>query len=936
MLYLYFVALQGCATEDTKPVTEVEEPTLVCADPFNNIPQSGVWSPRENEMVAIETTFMVDIDVDHDDFSEEGFHSREQAVTITNVEAGWEIVGAAKHMRAYPDLIRLDLYISPLASGIQDAVLNIDETSSSTIRDYRVDPWAQPTDETEFDLATINQEGYGHISLGLEKTDDLTLTFTLSGTESFSQAQNSSPIALSHDDTIVWSVFADTLNAVDVSTNETTPFSVPGTPKSVAVTPDDKYALTVSSQCNQLHVVDTDTMEVVQIFSEEDGIGREPRNLVLSPNGQYVYISSYVGDTVSVFERREQGFQFVDDVAVGRRPTGVSISPDGDWLYVAHYLPRGPIRTNHGWMSVINTQTMEIENEVEFVDQFNLEGAACVREIPIFSTWEPEDLSFEGVPKLLSGVFMHPNGNYALLPGLKSPGFPALEGDLSSWGVTQTRKGANNPAVLYPVTFTHSPLGETLPWQMAQDVIDTTEDFLRCAKPTNDIEFVTPREASVLNEDRDELYFYPGTITPGAQTPFMPMGAIHSLEYTRGGRRALALSYVADMIAVLDGATMQPASLNHFTLSGSNPVGMAMTADGTRGFVAYENSPFVSIIDTEGYAQTELPKPMFTPYWLQDTSQVAVSLATRQTLTRDITTIDDNPLLSEIGQLNLGEDPMDEVMRRGKILFSSSNPEKYPGLSGHPHASCFSCHPDGASDGSAWGTVEGERRTNSLRGGTAGRGWLHYSATHADITTFLDIVLPERLGGEGLNEEDMHALSNYIAYGIPKIQNPKTDPELVAIGKEIFDTNCVSCHMGETYSSGNPEPNEKYGGSSHDTEPYMYDIGTGTDRAGVILGAPFAAIFPEPAGSLLRLLNGDRDLGEGDIVEDILAFEPRPNRPAGLFKAPSLTNIWDESLLLHDGSYTNLTDLIQYKNTFFSFSLTEEEQQALIEYLRTL
>ena len=76
------------------------------------------------------------------------------------------------------------------------------------------------------------------------------------------------------------------------------------------------------------------------------------------------------------------------------------------------------------------------------------------------------------------------------------------------------------------------------------------------------------------------------------------------------------------------------------------------------------------------------------------------------------------------------------------------------------------------------GTVEGERRSNSLRGGTAGRGWLHYSATHANIDDFLKVVLPERLGGAGLDEADAEALSTYIAYGIPTIQGPAVDADL--------------------------------------------------------------------------------------------------------------------------------------------------------------
>ena len=933
--------LEGGLFDDTASADDTEtSDALVCIEPVNPLTGSEpAWEPEDELMLPADVSFTVTVDMLHPSLEEEGFQPKPAAVKVTGDTRGWEIVAAAKTLRANESLVRLDLYVAPLETGLTEGVLSIESTSSERVHDFRVDPWAPATEARQFQVGQVNREGFAHFALGLDARDEVMLTAFFAGLQSDRVATNSGPIDLSSDDGTLWSVFpdGDVLTAVDLTADERTEVDIPGHPASVALTPDDAFALTVSSHCNQLVVVDAETTTVHQVFGEDDGIGREPRHVVMSPDGTHAFVSSYVSDTIAVLERVKGGFNMVGDIQVGRRPTGMSVSPDGEHLYVAHYLPRGPIPSNQGWMSVIDTTSLTVVNEVTFDDQFNEEPADCVRSIPIFETWSAKDLSFEGVPKMLAGVFLHPSGQYGLLPGLKSPGFPALEGDLSSWGIAQTRKGANNPAVLYPVDFTESPEGQNMPWQLAQDVVDTSEEFLRCAAPTNDIEFVTPRYAGELGDERDELYFYPGTITPGAQTPFMPMGAIEYVGYTRGGRRVLALSHVADMVAVLDGATLQPAAINHFTLSGSNPTGIVMSSDGERAYVAYDNSLFVSVLDTSAYAGDELPEPIFTPYWLQETSQVTVSLATRETFTRDNSTLESAPAISEIQQIPLTDaDPMDPVMRRGKILFMSSNPDKYPGLSGHPHASCVSCHPDGGSDGSAWGTVEGERRTNSLRGGTAGRGWLHYSATHANITEFLEIVLPERLGGQGLDEADLEALSTYIADGIPTLQAPATDPVLVDEGRAVFEQACVSCHMGSEFTSGTPVDGEPFGGSERDVMPTLYDIGTGQARSGVILGPPFAAIFPEPAGSLLLLLAGDRALGEDDIVGEILAFEPRPDRASGFFKAPTLVNIWDEALFLHNGRFDNLEDLIDYKNTFFSFSLSDAEKAALIEYLHTI
>ena len=915
-------------------------PELICPDTLGQVPELS--TPVEalgsiGEEVSAE--FEVLIDPAHEAFETEGFQARVAPVTVVTQPEGWSLHASAKQLRAYPDLIRVDLSVHQGDGGLSDVRLTVLESSSATWRDYRVDPWAQPADTSDFELGVVAPDGYASMSFGLERAEQVSLKFRVSGRRHDLTARSATTITLSHQDQRLWSTFADgdALVMTQLESGEQTVISVPGEPMSVAVTPDDRYAVTLSARCNQVIVVDTETQEVVQRFGEADGVGREPRSVIVSPDGTRVYVSSYVGDVINVFNRVEGGLTYQDSIKVGRRPTSMGINASGSRLYVAHFLPRGPIPDNESWMSTIDTEALTVAHEVSFRDQFNLDRARCVQQLEIFSTWSAEDLSFEGVPKMLEGVFMHPSGRYALLPGLKSPGFPALEGDISAWGIGQTKKGANNPAVLYPVTFIRDEDGETIPWQLAQDVTDTAEDFLRCAAPTNDIEFVTPREASVLGNERDELYFYPGTITPGRQTPMNPLGAVSAVAFTRGGRRALVVSRVADMVAVLDGETLQPASLDHLTLSGSNPTGIVVNQRGDRAYVAYESSTFVSVLDLSAYADDALPEPLLTPYWLQNTNQVAVSLATRQTFTRDIRTLPARPEITELDPIEQNvTDPLDPLMRRGKLLFNSSSPIKYPGLSGHPHASCSSCHPRGASDGSAWGTVEGERRSNSLRGGTAGRGWLHYSATHANIDDFLKVVLPERLGGAGLDEADAEALSTYIAYGIPTIQGPAVDAELALQGQELFNAQCATCHQGDTYSSGNPESSEPYGGSFKTTPAILFDIGTGEESSGVILGAPFAAIFPEPAGSLLTLLGGDRALGEGDLVERILKFDPRPTRPAGQFKAPSLVNVWDEALLLHNGRFTNLEDLIRYKRDQLSLSFSDEEITALIEYLKTI
>src|SRR6185312_4208969 len=61
-------------------------------------------------------------------------------------------------------------------------------------------------------------------------------------------------------------------------------------------------------------------------------------------------------------------------------------------------------------------------------------------------------------------------------------------------------------------------------------------------------------------------------------------------------------------------ASHSPTTKRHFTLSGSNPTGIAVTPDGKKGYVSYENSPFVSVLDLSAYARDgALPEPAIVP-----------------------------------------------------------------------------------------------------------------------------------------------------------------------------------------------------------------------------------------------------------------------------------------------------------------------------------
>jgi DNA-binding beta-propeller fold protein YncE len=766
--------------------------------------------------------------------------------------------------------------------------------------------------------------------------DAVTFTLDLAGTTTARTATTSAPIAITSDGKEVWSAFADaaTIGVLDATRNvRAANVAVGSRPASVAITPDDALVLVASAGCNQLAVIDRASRATVQVFGEAEGIGREPRNVVLSPDGARAYVAGYVGDVVTVLERAGDRFRVVGHVDVGRRPTGMSVTPDGGTLFVAHFLPRGPLDANEGWVSIVATDTLTVAGETSLVDDSNTKPSACLTAIQGFDQYQPADLRVEGVPTELAGVFLDPSGATGWVPGLRPGGVPILEGNVAAIGFDFARIGANSPSDLFPLDARDPRHAAPMRLPSLPDITDRDESFLACRPAVEDVEAVTQ-----FPVDRQPTQMQsPGTTLPSGVTPLSETGVSRFIAFTRGGRRVLLLSYNADEVMVLDGATHHPTSVHYLLLSGSNPIGMAVSPDGTRGYVAYENSTFVSVLDLSAYAGAQLPEPSLVPYKLvPGTPGQVAGIDTFEAVTRDLTGVPDQPAVKEVGQIAVVDvDPLPPKARRGRVLFTSSSPVKYPTLSKNREASCSACHPGGANDGTVWGTMEGERRTIGLFGGTAGRGWLHASATHQDSGEFATVIVTQRLGGTGLSDDDVSALSDYVAHGIPSLQRPAVDEALATKGQALFASRCTSCHAGAKHTSGKPDPSNALGGGGSDG-PSLLDVGSATDWAGATLGVPFTNLFPPAPRQVLSALRGDRALGGDDVVQKTLQFTPRPDRPRGAFKAPALVNEWENALYFHDGRAASLEDAVRDIAPRVGPMPTDDEVNALVEYLKTL
>ena len=849
-----------------------------------------------------------------------------------------------------PDLLWLDLlFINDAPTGFKNLTLSINGLSSKlVVYDLTTDIWAGPLESPELFIGNVAPEGVTRFIAGIGTADGsslnghraarLRLDLGLHGARTVRVATRSQRIAVTPDGTEVWAPYADGNKVIVVDTARSeavAEIQVEGAPQGMAITPDGKFALTVAPLCNQLVVIDREHREVVQRFGEADGIGREPREVIIAPDGSRAFVASYVGDTLAAFEWRGNGFAHSGTADVGRRPTGISIAPDSSAVFVAHLLPRGPLPDNESWVSVHSAEDLSLlTDQAKVVDGGNPDVVGCLRKLGgFYERWQPEQLQMEGPFTLFQGAYLDPGGTELLVPGSLTVPFLIFEGDMEAAGL-DARLGRITTANILSFDARHPVTTHVRQLDTSFEIPDRALVYQRCANRNANTEFAN---RYTHEPNRPLVWTYDGATMPTGETGLFQTGHVRSIAFSRGGRRTVLVAYTSDELVVMDGATRHPVSREHIALSGSNPLGIAMSPDGATGYVLYDNSPYLSVIDMRSYAiEGELPQPSYVPFWLSrefDPRGNASLVSTAHT-TRDVSKVPIRPPVKEVGQIALVDtDPLDPRIRRGRILFSSANPDKYPQLSAHREGSCVHCHPRGGMDGSAWPTIEGERRTPSLRGSVGSRGWLHSKATITDAYEFVTTASVERFGGTGLNESDADAFANYIAWHIPRLQAPVTDPELAARGKAIFSENCTGCHK-EAAGQHGPTAARPYGGG----ELNLHNVGTRTRYAGAAMGEAFQKLFMmDPIrGPVLTAVVGDRAFKPDDIVFTSLKASPRPERSAGQFKPPSLVNVWDNVLFFHDARFTELRQAVRYMADENFIPLTDPEVDAIVEYLRTL
>jgi YVTN family beta-propeller protein len=273
---------------------------------------------------------------------------------------------------------------------------------------------------------------------------------------------------------------------------------------------------------------------------------------------------------------------------------------------------------------------------------------------------------------------------------------------------------------------------------------------------------------------------------------------------------------------------------------------------------------------------------------------------TANSLSDDVSVID-TETHREIRRIPVTTSPLDPVVKRGKLLFFSS---RLPEVSRERWMSCGSCHFEGEHDGRVWLFLpRGPRTTTSLRGAGETRP-LHWSADRDEVQDF-ELTIRELQAGSGLirdgvpnpplgepnagRSSDLDALATFVeslrAKSSP-FRNPDGSLTAAAVrGQAVFerlDVGCIVCHPPPRFTDSSPG-------------------------------------------------NGLHDVGTGDGPDEGLG-------PA--FDTPSLRQVWDRPVLLHDGRARSLQDVLTVQNPGDrhgrTSQLTPAEIADLVEFLKSL
>ncbi|MFN0120746.1 MAG: YncE family protein [Blastocatellia bacterium] len=666
----------------------------------------------------------------------------------------------------------------------------------------------------------------------------------------------------------------------------------------IAVSPDNRFVWSVNP--------DADTVSVFNVERDanrkiaEIRVGKEPNNLAISPDGQYVYVACTVSGHIAVVSTRRLRVAY--HIKAGTEPYGLALTPNGHRLYVANARSNDVSVIDTNWGQEIRRinvgdepRGIAITNDGDFDDSDEKVYVADFLAVDRPGVLIGRDDYKEGVVRVIS------TGNNRVIKTIKLA--PVADTGFRSNGGALARIPATNPA-----TFTVTT--GAFPNMLNSIVIRGNRAYLpnNAASPDGPVRFNVNVQAflSIIDTHHDaegEVNGQRQGINLNSGVQFEPTGPNRlffavpwHVAFENFSNEGWVVSLSSNLIVKVtldqngtpsNNAPRQAGGAGNVVRIkvGQNPRGIAINEHDTRAYVMNEVSRDISVIDLRG-----------------------------------------ERLLTNIQSSNLPHPNSQEARTLiGKAIFNSSTgvdlPELGPNgvigdrLSSEGWSSCFACHAFGHTDGVVWIFGTGPRRAIPLNGTFNPRNphdqkILNYSAIFDEVQDFENnirgvsgglglITLPDGTQDPTLNafnpantgrSATLDLLSEYVARGIRTPISPLSrvpwnshKGRELALGRHVFqEMGCAKCHGGAGWSVSRRD------------------------------------YTPPPAASELLAENGANQLFR--FLRKVGTFDPaatneiRQNGVAALgkegFNPPSLLGAWAMGPLLHNGSALRIEDTI--------------------------
>ncbi len=548
----------------------------------------------------------------------------------------------------------------------------------------------------------------------------------------------SSPIAISHDDSLVVNVNPDggSITAFDVVGNELKKrfsLKVGGEPSSVAIDPTAARAFVSLSLDGQVAVVDLVHEKVVTKLS----VGSEPTAVLLSPNGTRLYVACATANDVLVFNAAATIptiVGVVDLATFGTSPRSMTMTNDGDaddtdeTLYVPLFfaelrsgktsLDEGQDDAKEGRVIAISAATngvLSAPNPILLAPMastgFNSNGklAPASGTTPAVASTNPQTFTTPtgAFPNQLAAIAIQPGANFAYVVSTGA----SPNGPLRFNSMAQGLLSVFNTSTRLEITATQTDpnVRRTAPLNLNQGINLATTPAPRL--------FLTNPVAIAWRADGSDAW-----------VAVQQANVIVRITVDANGVPTIGAPLVAGPSSIV---RVDLEAVTGTQIAGKAPHGIVLNGAGTRAYVSNLVSRSVSVIDI-GNA----------------TAPTLLSTAKSQKLPK------------------AGTD--DAVIALGQELFyAGRGPEDR--MSAEAWGGCIVCHPNGRSDNVTWMFDTGPRQTIALDGmfpefKDSKQRILNWSGVRDENQDF-ELNTRGVFGGRGLIEDDRLFLALGGAFG---------------------------------------------------------------------------------------------------------------------------------------------------------------------------